>query len=166
MFGTRFILGRQLCVCVCAWICKYVPFLLILLSFNVSSKLSREFLSLLPPPKHPKNTSPPNPFTHACSAIIEFILFFRVIGEKPSPLAIFMFMALQFKIWMTAAFWWGAFMTTTHTHTHTRVESHCIALWADKSFICHPFLSSLDDFIWIMPPGRDSSKNIKECPMC
>lgn len=43
-------------------------------------------------------TSPLNPFTHACTAIIEFLLFFKVIGKRPSPLAIFMFIALQFQL--------------------------------------------------------------------
>lgn len=86
-------------------------------------KLTPAFLSLLLPLTHFKNTSPPNPFTHACTAIIEFVLFFSVIGEEPSPLAIFMFMSLPFKLWMTLAFWWGAFMTTprhTYSHIHTR----------------------------------------------
>lgn len=120
---------------------------LILLSFNISCKLSPEFLSLLPPLKHLENTVPHLQIPlHACTAIIEFLLFFKVIWMKPSPLAIFMFMPLQFQLWMTAAFWWGPFMATahhshtdTHTRIHTHVESHCVCLRADKSFSCHCF---------------------------
>ena len=132
VLGTWFTVGRRLCVCAgnVANTCRFF-LLLILLSFNVSGQNWAPrfcfFLSPPPPPKHLKNASPPNPFTHACTAIIEFLLFFRVIGEKPSPLAIFMFMALQFKVWMTAAFWWGAFMTTSRHHTHTHTHTHTYA---------------------------------------
>lgn len=119
VFGARFI------VCERSWICEYVNMchlLLILLSFNVSGKLSPGFLNPLPPWKHLEKASASNPFTHKCTAIIEFLLFFRVICKKPSPLAIFMCMVLQFKVWMTVVFWWVAFMTTPHQHRHTNTQ--------------------------------------------
>lgn len=136
VFGTGFMLGSRgrACMCVCMNFWMYAIFLLIPLSFNVSGKLSPGFSSLLSPLKL-KNAPPPNPFTRVCTAIIEFFLFFHVIGERPSPLAIFKFMSLPFKVWMTMACWWSLFMAILPRHTHTQMQTYTAYMLNHTAFL-------------------------------